>query len=62
MRPEVQKRYDLQNFGRMGKKINIKISRDVYDTRGILDLFIEMRDNAEMEIAFLEEVLNVKGE
>lgn len=61
MQPEVAKRYKLQDFGKMGRKINIKIGRDVYDTRGILDLFIEIRDHAEAEIEFLEEILKAEG-
>jgi hypothetical protein len=60
MRSEVEKRYNLQNFGKMGRKINIQFSRDVYDTRNLLDLFIEVRDKAEDEIEFLEGELGQK--
>lgn len=61
MRPEVSKRYNLQDFGKLGRKINIKFDRDVYDTRGLLDLFIEIRDKAEDEIEFLEKELGQKA-
>ena len=58
MRPEVQKRYNLQSFGKQGMRINPTLpSRNVHDTRGILDLFIEIRDYAEEEIEFLEKEL-----
>ena len=60
MRSEVAKRYNLQDFGKMGMKININFNRDVFDTRNLLDLFIEVRDKAEDEIEFLEEELGQK--
>ena len=62
MRPEVKQRYNLQDFGKEGMRLNPQIpGRNVYDTRGILDLFIELRDFAEDEIEFLKEQLGQTG-
>ncbi len=61
MRLEVEKRYNLQTFGKMGRKINVTFSRDIFDTRDLKDLFEEVRDRALDEIEFLEREIEEHG-
>lgn len=53
MRQEIVKRYGLHDFGKMGKRIDIRFSRDIYTTRDLLDLFKEIKEKIESEIEFL---------